>query len=193
MKSTESPISDDRIIEMYFERDEVAIKETDSKYGKYLAVIGYNILRDKWDSAECLNDTYFATWNKIPPERPNIFQAFLSRIMRNISISRYRRKYADKRMRSELVESLEELDDCIVSEANVEEDVLVRELADILNGFLKNVDKRTRFIFVCRYYYCDSVKCIAEMLSLSQQTVYRELAAVRARLRHVLRGGETRI
>ena len=180
-------MTDNEIIELYFARDEQAIKETDTKYGRYLSVIGYNILNDKWDTDECLNDTYFASWNKIPPERPSIFQAFLSKLMRNISISRFRKGQAQKRGGSELVKSLEELSDCIVAEADFESDFRIRQIAEILNTFLGEINQRSRFIFICRYYYCDSVSSIAAMLKVSTKTVYRELESIRARLREALK------
>ncbi len=186
MKSTSHPLSDSEIIELYFARKEEAIDATDGKYGRYLSVIGYNILNDKGFTDESLNDTYYATWNRVPPERPNILQAFLSKIMRNISISRFRKEHAGRRIGSELVSSLEELSDCIVSEANTEEDFKIREIAEILNGFLSGIDKRRRFIFVCRYYYADSVKSIAGMLGMNARTVYRELEQMRESLRVAL-------
>lgn len=185
-KAKKDRLSDGDIIELYFKRDELAISATGNKYGRYLFTIGNNILNDRLDSEECLNDTYFSTWNKIPPARPTYLQMFLSKIMRDISISRYRKNRSKKHIPSELTVSMEELGDCIVSEADVEEDVAIRELARLLNGFLKNVSKRQRFIFICRYYYCDSVKAIASMLEVSAKTVYREIEKIRSDLREAL-------
>ena len=186
MNSAKRNPSDGEIIELYFARNEEAIDATDGKYGRYLSVIGYNILHEKWSTDEALNDTYYATWNRIPPERPNIFQAFLSKIMRNISISKFRKEHAKSRVSSELVTSLEELSDCIVSEASTEEDLKIKEIAEILNKFLSDIDKMKRFIFVCRYYYADSVKSIAGMLGMNQRTVYRVLEELRGELRERL-------
>jgi RNA polymerase sigma-70 factor (ECF subfamily) len=186
MKSTDTEktkLSDPEIIKLYFDRDESAIEATDSKYGNYLFTIGYNILSDKWDSEECMNDTFFRTWNRIPPEKPNIFQAFLSKIMRDISIDCYRKKSADKRKASELAVSLEELGDCIICDSSVEEDYAIKTLAETLNTFLKNISKMERFIFICRYYYCDSVRHIANMLNTSTKTIYRKLEKIRNELR----------
>ncbi len=175
--------SDAEIIQLYNERNEAAIKSTDDKYGKYLTVIGNNILCDMWECEECLNDTYLATWNRIPPQKPRILQAFLSKIMRDISVSLFRKKHASKRVPPELVVSLEELGDTIVSGASVEEDLAIKRIGEILNGFLADMGKRERFIFICRYYYCDKVSYIAEMLGVSEKTVYRELADMRASLK----------
>ena len=135
-------LSDEKIIEMYFERNELAISETDDKYGNYLKVIGYNILSDIWESDECVNDTYFQVWNKIPPTRPTIFQAFISKIMRDVSISRYRKRQAVSRIPSELLLSLDELSDAIVFGASTEEDAAIGVIADIINEFLKELTKR---------------------------------------------------
>ncbi len=189
MTTKKRAVDDREIIELFFARNEDAIKETDKKYGRYLSVIGNNILNDRGDCDECLNDTYFTTWNKVPPERPRILQAFLSKIMRDVSISCYRKKRSAKRVPAELVGSLEELGDCIVTEADLESDFLIKEIANILNSFLADIDRRKRFIFVCRYYYCDSVKSIAAMLGLSVKTVYRELESLRGMLRERLEMG----
>ncbi len=181
-------LSDGDIIELYFERDEGAINATGRKYGAYLFTIGNNILNDRFDSEECLNDTYFTTWNRIPPERPTYLQMFLSKIMRDVSVSRYRKSKAKKRISSELVVSMEELGDTIVSgEADIVEDIAMKETVRVLNGFLGSITKRQRFIFICRYYYCDKVTTIAKMLSVSQKTVYRELEKLRSELKCALK------
>ena len=99
-------LSDEQIIDLYFAREERAIKETDHKYGKYLFTIAYNIVQDTLDCEECLNDTYLNTWNRIPPTRPSIFHAFLSKIMRNIAVDRYRHNKAQKRALSRSVNTL---------------------------------------------------------------------------------------
>ena len=186
MKSTDNKrntLSDPEIISLYFDRDESAIEETDTKYGNYLFTIGFNILNDKWDSEECMNDTFFRAWNRMPPEKPNILQAFLSKIMRDISIDCYRKKSADKRRASELAVSLEELGDCIICDSSVEEDYAIKLISETLNTFLKDLSKKERFIFICRYYYCDSVRHIANMLNTSTKTIYRKLEKTRNELK----------
>ena len=150
--SENTSFTDEEIVSLYFSRNESAIDVTDKKYGNYLFTIGYNILSDKWDSEECVNDTYFRTWNRIPPEKPNLLSAFLSKIMRDTSIDRYRKKTADKRKSSELALSLEELGDCMISNESVEENYAVKIISEILNSVLKCASKRDRFVFVCRYY-----------------------------------------
>lgn len=172
-------LSDEKIIELYWDRDERAIAETDRKYGKYLYAIAYNIVHDHPDCEECLNDTYLGTWNKIPPARPTAFQSFLSKIMRNIAIDRLRKNTAQKRVPSEMTVSLNELNECMACSSTIEEDRLVRELAVLLNDFLASLPKRRQFVFVCRYYYADSVAKIAEMLGLSEKTIRRDLSQMR--------------
>ena len=181
--SENTSFTDEEIVSLYFSRNESAIDATDKKYGNYLFTIGYNILSDKWDSEECVNDTYFRTWNRIPPEKPNLLAAFLSKIMRDTSIDRYRKKTADKRKSSELALSLEELGDCMISNESVEENYAVKIISEILNSVLKCASKRDRFVFVCRYYYCDSVRYIARMLNVSEKTIYRSLEKTREELR----------
>ncbi|MBE6628764.1 MAG: sigma-70 family RNA polymerase sigma factor [Ruminococcaceae bacterium] len=188
-KDTKDILSDDKIIELYWDRDERAISETDRKYGRYLYAIAYNIVHDHPDCEECLNDTYLGTWNKIPPERPTAFQSFLSKIMRNIAIDRFRKNTAQKRIPSEMTVSLGELDDCIAYDSDLEEDRLVRELAVMLNDFLSGLPKRRQFVFVCRYYYSDSVTKIAEMLGLSEKTIRRDITAMKSDLKAFLEKG----
>ncbi len=179
-------LSDEEIISLYWAREEKAIAETDTKYGKYLYTIAHNILNDKMDSEECLNDTYLGTWNAIPPQRPSIFKAFLSKITRNIALARIRKSAAAKRIPTELVVSLDELDECMQFEAGEDEKYIVNRLSYLLNSYLATLTNRQLFIFVCRYYYSDSVPRIASMLSLSEATVFRDLSKIRSGLREYL-------
>ena len=176
-------MEDKQIIELYWQREERAITETDHKYGRYLYTIAYNIVHNRSDCEECLNDTYLGTWNRIPPAKPTAFQAFLSRIMRNIAIDRYRKATADKRVPSELVISMEELEDYMVYDTAYEEEQAVAELVRVLNDYLRGVSDRDAMIFVCRYYYSDKVSEIARMLNVSERTVQRELLRIRESLR----------
>ncbi len=179
-------VSDERILDLYWERDEDAIKATDEKYGKYLLAIACNILRDKSDGEECVNDTYLTTWNKIPPARPHLLQRFLSKITRNISVDRYRHKHALKRVPSELTVSLEELEECVEDISIENEKEAAAKIVAVLDAYLWACSERERFIFVCRYYYADPVSNIAKMLTISDKTVYRELSSMREGLRTAL-------
>lgn len=183
---TTALLSDDEIVELYWARDEKAIDATDKKYGKYLYTIAYNIVHDDMDCEECLNDTYLGTWNRIPPTRPTIFHVFLSKIMRNIAIDRYRQNTAAKRVPSELVVSLDELDDCMVCDPSAEEEYAISEIARVMNAYLESLSEREQLIFVCRYYYSDYIADIARMLRVSESTVRRELEKIRQNLKTAL-------
>lgn len=182
-----SDLHDDKIIELYWNRDETAITATDDKYGRYLFAIAYNVLHDKMDCEECLNDTYLSTWNLIPPKRPNVFQVFLSRITRNIAIDKYRMSTAEKRIPSELTVSLNELDDCIPSIDTLEHQYYTHEIGNILNSYLKTLSRRSLTIFICRYYFSDSVASIAAMLQVNESTVFRALTKIREGLKERLK------
>lgn len=179
-------LDDQTIIDMYWKRDEKAIDATDKKYGKYLYKISYNILNDELDSEECLNDTYLRTWNKIPPTRPNVFQVFLSKIIRDVSVDRYRVNHASKRIPSELVKSLDELEDCITDPTSIEEEFFISRIMEILNSYLVSLSSRDEFCFVCRYYYGDSIENIAKMLQVSDRTIFRDLSRIRKGFRERL-------
>ena len=188
-RNEEKCLSDEEIIELYWDRNEQAIKETDKKYGSYLYVIAYNIIHDRLDCEECVNDTYLGTWNRIPPTRPHVFQVFLTKIMRNIAIDRYRQKTAAKRIPSEMTLSLEEIGDALPAVSTVDEDYLVDQVASILNAYLHTLSDKVQFAFVCRYYYADRIANIATMLGVSENTVYRYLSEARDGLKKELEKG----
>ena len=165
-------LPDDEIVELYWSRNEKAITATDSKYGNYLHTIAYNIVHDRLDCEECVNDTYLGTWNRIPPTRPNIFQAFISRIMRNIAVDRYKKNTAAKRVPSELLVSLEELDRCMRTDPDLDDAVAVTHLSNALNSYLNGLSEREEFVFVC------------------EATVFRALSNIRKGLKaHLEREG----
>ena len=185
-KTDKKILPDEEIISLYWNRNESAIDATDVKYGKYLYTIAYNILNDNMDSEECLNDTYLGTWNAIPPQRPTLFQAFLSKIMRNTALGRVRKATSAKRIPSEMILSLEELDECIQLEPGEDEKYYVNRLSELFNSYLETLSDRQLFVFICRYYYSDSVARIADMLKLSKNTIFRDLATIRNSLREYL-------
>ena len=183
MTKNEQYLLDEEIIDLYWERNEQAIDETDKKYRNYLYAIAYNILHDRLDCEECLNDTYLGTWNAIPPTRPTRFQLFLSKITRNVSVDKYREEHASKRVPAELIVSIDELGESIASENLEDGSEVISALADILNGYLRKLDERSQFAFVCRYYYFDSIESISQMLGISERSVYRMLANARKELK----------
>ncbi len=179
-------LEDSTIIELYWARDEKAIVETDRKYKKYLYTIAYNILHDNMDCEECLNDTYLGTWNTIPPARPSVFQAFISKIMRNTAVVRYKKNTASKRVPSEMTVSLHELGETIPHGLSVEEEYMVTRIGRIISNYLRSLSERGAFIFICRYYCSDKISDIAEMLHISESTVFRELTSIREGLKKLL-------
>lgn len=183
-------LSDNEIVELYWKKDERAISATDEKYRQFLFTIAYNIVHDSQDCEECLNDTYLGTWNRIPPTRPNVFQAFLGRIMRNIAVNRYKHNTAAKRIPSEMTVSLEELENCLRSDLSLEDEVAISRLSEALNGYLRELDERERLIFMCRYYYADKMSEIADMLGVSRNTVTKYLDDIREGLKsHLIKEG----
>ncbi len=176
------PVSDEMIVSLYFDRNEHAITETDRKYRKYLFVIAYNITSDTEDSEECLSDTYLQTWNSIPPQRPKNLRAFLTKITRGLALDIHRKKTAAKRIPSEHLTSLSELDEYLSLPEEAEDDML----AEVLNHFLRRLPEKTRCIFVSRYYCADSVEHIAHYMKMSESAVYKSLAATKKALKKAL-------
>jgi len=177
-------MDDNAIVDLYWNRNEAAIKETDNKYRRYLFTIAYNILHDEHECEECLNDTYLGAWNSIPPHRPAVFIAFISKIMRRIAINRYRNKSRAKRIPSEFTVALSELEECF--DFDIEEYFDEQEIVNIINSYLRSSNKRRRYIFVSRFYCADSISDIASALQVSESTVYKELAQIKRGLKELL-------
>ena len=154
-------MEDNEIIELYWNRNERAILETDKKYRKYCNSIAHNILQNNEDEIECINDTYYKTWNSIPTARPNIFKLFLGKITRQLAINKYEKARAKKRYSGlELV--LDELEECIPSNQNIEKEIEFEELTQFINDFLDSISDKNRKIFIDRYWYMYSIKEISK-------------------------------
>ena len=180
------PVSDEQIIELYWNRDEIAIRETDLKYRKYLMKVAYNILRDKLDCEECLNDTYVGVWNAIPPARPHGLKAFLTTVMRRIAINRYHSNRKKGSIPSEMTVSLSELEGILTLQETPEDAYDAVRLGEIITEFVQDLPKRGRYIFMSRYYVAETVDRIARDLGVSRSTVHKELAAIRRDLKEKL-------
>lgn len=176
-------ITDERIIELYFLRDESAISVTDEVYGSMLYRIAYNILHDSLDCEECKNDTYLGVWNAIPPERPRYFPAFITQIMKRIAINRYKEKNAKKRIPSEFTESIDELASTLPDNSD---EYGAREIGKLISDYVYSLPERRQFIFIGRYYMARTPQSLADELSVGIATVYRELEKIREGLREYL-------
>ena len=181
-----TPLEDDEIIELYWQRNEAAIAETDLKYRKYLFIIAYNILNEKLDCEECLNDTYLGAWNAIPPTRPNVLKAFLTTIIRRTAMKRYQHKNRQRAVPSEMTVSLSELEAFVSGDGDVGADFDAERLGKIISDFVRSLGKRRQFIFMSRYYAADSIDVIARDLKLSRSMISKELAAIRSDLAKTL-------
>ena len=176
-------ITDEQIIELYWQRNETAIQETDRKHGKLLFGIAYNILHDRLDCEECQNDTYLSVWNAIPPTRPIKFPAFITQIMRNIAINRFKEKTSKKRIPSELTVSMDDVNDILHSDETVETEYEAEEVGKIINNYIRQLSERQRYIFIDRFYLAEPVDTIANDLSISVPTVYREIDRIKQGLK----------
>lgn len=176
-------MSDEKIIELYFKRDEQAITQTDIKYRNFLLSIAYNIVHDACDCEECLNDTYKDTWNSIPPARPSLLQAFLAAIMRRTAIDLYKTKTRQKRLSSEFTVSLSEIEDFISSRDDTFSSVDANELGRVISDFVRSLSQRKMYIFMSRYYIFRPINEISKLLGCSESTVNKEIASIKKQLK----------
>lgn len=177
-------MNDERIIELFYERSEQAIKELDKKYGRVFHSVSYNILGNREDAEECVNDAYLGAWNAIPPAKPNPLLAFVCKIVRNISLKRYEQNTAAKRNNRYDV-ALEELEECLAS-SGAPEEIAERELVAIIESFLDSLSKENRVIFLRRYWFSDSYADISKRVGISEKNVSVRLTRIRKELREYL-------
>ncbi|MBR1931326.1 MAG: sigma-70 family RNA polymerase sigma factor [Lachnospiraceae bacterium] len=175
-------MEDGKIVDLYWARSETAITETTSKYGKYCYRIAYNILYDREDADESVNDTWLSAWNSMPPHRPSMLSTFLGKITRRVSLNRWRDKHAQKRGGGEIPLALEELEDCIPSRRFVEDEVEAKELGQVIDRFLDTLQEMERNVFIRRYWNLDSVRQIGEHFGFSESKVKTMLWRTREKL-----------
>ena len=181
-----SVMSDEKIVDLYWQRDEQAIKETDIKYKRFLLSLANNIVHDMCDSEECLNDTYIGAWNSIPPARPVLLQSFLATIIRRTAINRFNANKRQKRIVSEYTVSLSELEDFIADEGDMNAEMETKELAKVISNYVRSLHDRQMYIFVIRFYIADSIPTISKELGCSVSTVKREIEAIKIGLKKQL-------
>lgn len=180
-------MDDGEIVDLYWRRDESAIRETESKYGSYLTTIAYNVLADLEDSKESVNDTYLGAWDSMPPQKPKILSSYLAKLTRRISIDIFRKRKADKRRASEYALSLAELDDCASDWGNPESTLELQALANAIESFLQTQSPEVRSIFMCRYYFMDSIREICSYYGMSEAKVKNILYRSRKGLKESLK------
>ena len=179
-------LSDSAIVELYWARDEAAIKHTDLKYRNYLLRVAHNILSDMQDSEECLNDTYLGAWESMPPHRPNVLQAFLSTITRHLAIDRYRKKHTKKAIPPAFVAPLSDLEGVLSNDFASYDEREARELSDVISAWVRTLDERKRYVFMSRYYDARPIEEIAQTLGCARSTVNADIAYIKTSLKATL-------
>ena len=175
-------MEDAAIVELYWQRSEEAIPETERKYGGYCQRIAYNICADLEDAEECVNDTWLRAWNRMPSERPSVLSTFLGAITRNLALDRWRNAHRQKRGGGETDLALEELSDCVPAPGGVEREMEAKELARAIDAFVASLQPTERRLFLARYWFLTPVKELAERLHWSQSKTKTVLFRLRKRL-----------
>ncbi len=179
-------MDDAQIVQLYWDRNEQAIRATADKYGNYCTSIAMNILGNQEDAEECVNDTYLNAWNAMPPHRPSILSTFLGKITRNLSFNRYKHDTADKRGGGEMPAVLEELSDLVSGRDNVEQAFDQKELTKAIDTFLDGLSPKKRSIFISRYWYTASISEIAVRHNMNDGAVSMALNRIRLKLHNYL-------
>lgn len=175
-------MEDKNIVDMYWARNENAITETANKYGKYCFSIAFNILSNTEDAEESVNDSYLNAWNSMPPHRPAIFSTFIGKITRFISLKKWRDKRTQKRGSGNIDYAYEELSECIPASGGIEEFLETQELAKIIDAFLDTLPAAEEKVFICRYWYFDSISAISNQFGFSESKVKSILHRTRKKL-----------
>ena len=179
-------MKDNEIIDLFLARDEKAIEAVSAKYHPYCYKIAWNLLTNKEDSEECLNDTWFSVWSLIPPKHPPVLSHFCGKITRNLSIDRLRKKHAARRPDAHMTDVLGEMEQLNVT-YTVEDQLAEKELLKVINDFLESMEAENRDIFVRRYWFLDSISTIAQRHAISEASVKMNLYRSRKKLLKLLK------
>ena len=179
-------MDDQKIVCMFLERNESALREVSRKYGAYCTAIAQNILHNNEDAEECVNDTYMHVWNSIPPNKPSALGAFLGRITKNLALNRLDSLLCEKRGGKNVAVPFDELDEFISGNASGEGGCEFNEIVDEINAFLQTLPAKKRMIFVARYWQCDKLSEIAECFGMAQSSVASSLSRTCKKLKGYL-------
>ena len=180
-------MTDEKIIELFWNRDEQAIRESAVAYGAYCRTIASGILTDPMDAEEAVADTWLAAWDSIPPNRPQYLKLFLGSITRNRALSKWRKNCAESRGGGETALALEELGECIGTSGSPEDAVNTKQLGQTITEFLKREPSMRRNVFLRRYYYMEPLREIADRYGLKETNVRMMLSRTRQKLRNYLK------
>ena len=180
-------MEDAEIVDLYWQRDQQAIAETDKKYGAYCQHIAYAVCSDRLDAEECVNDTWLRAWGAMPDKRPTVLATFLGKITRNLAINRFQRRTRKKRGGGETELALEELEDCIPAALDVERRYELQEFRQAIGRFVSGLSETEQKVFVARYWYLAPVEEIARRLQISSSKTKSMLFRLRNRLRLYLK------
>lgn len=183
-------MEDEKIVQMYWDRDQRAIAECSRKYSNYCFCVAQNLLSNAEDSEECVNDTFLGAWNSIPPHRPEVLKLFLAKITRALAFNKYKKRTAKKRGEGQLPLVLNELKECISGEGDPEEAFSAKELAESIKKFVSTLSPREKGLFTDRYFFTESMEKTAADNGVSVNHAYVILSRVRRNLRkHLIREG----
>ena len=179
-------MDDSKIIELFFERSEQAIIELSNKYGAICSKVADNILNNRLDSEECVNDAYLGVWNTIPPQRPDPLLSYVCRIVRNLALKKYHENTAQKR-NSNYDAALDEIAEFIPASFSVEDEIMAKEVAGVIDSFLETLNQQSRIMFIRRYWYADSIEELAALFHKSKHYISVRLSRIRKALSQYLR------
>ncbi len=179
-------MEDEKIVRLYWDRDEQAIAESSAKYGAYCGSIAGNILESASDAEECVNDTWLRAWNAMPPHRPSLLSVFLGKITRNLAFDRYKALRRNKRGGGQMELVLDELSECVSGRDDPENSWQAEELRREIDAFLQGLPEEQRAMFLLRYWYADSIRVIAARFGRSENSVSVALSRMRAKLKNHL-------
>lgn len=181
-------MDDEKILDLFFERDEAALEATAQKYGSYCRAVAQGILHDREDALECVNDTYLRAWGAIPPKRPGVLRIYLGKITRNLSLDKYRRRHAAKRGGDTVTILHSELNECVPGGNNIEAEAEASHITSAIDASLRRMSQEMRLVFMRRYWHADSVETIAARFNISVGKVKSMLFRARQKLRADLEG-----